>query len=111
MKQLEIDWLKQEHPYDRDIIDEILELIVDTVCSTRETIRISGDDKPINVVKSRFIKLDSGHIQFVLGCLKENTTKVKSIKSYLLATLYNAPLTISNYYQSLVNHDMAEGNI
>lgn len=86
-------------------------LLSDTECSTAQTIRISGDDKPASVVKSRFMKLDSEHIQFVMSCLKENTTRVRSIKSYLLATLYNAPLTISNYYQSLVNSDMAEGKI
>ncbi len=108
---LEIKWLKENHPMDSAIIDEILELIVDTVCSTNQTIRISGDDKPASVVKSRFMKLDNGHIQFVLACMKENTTKVRSIKSYMLATLYNAPLTISNYYQSLVNNDMATGKI
>lgn len=111
MEQLQIKWLKEEYPYERDEIDEIFNLIIDTVCTTAQTIRISGDDKPASVVKSRFMKLDSGHIQFVLSCLKENTTRVRSIKSYLLATLYNAPLTISNYYQALVNSDMAEGLI
>lgn len=111
MDQLQIKWLKEQYPYERDEIDEIFNLIVDTVCTTAQTIRISGDDKPASVVKSRFMKLDSGHIQFVLSCLKENTTRVRSIKSYLLATLYNAPLTISNYYQALVNSDMAEGLI
>lgn len=111
MDQLQITWLKEQYPYECDEIDEIFNLIVDTVCITAQTIRISGDEKPISVVKSRFMKLDSGHIQFVLSCLKENTTRVRSIKSYLLATLYNAPLTISNYYQSLVNRDMAEGKI
>ena len=111
MDQLQISWLKEQYPYEREEIDEIFNLIVDTVCTTAQTIRISGDDKPANVVKSRFMKLDSGHIQFVMSCLKENTTRVRSIKSYLLATLYNAPLTISNYYQALVNSDMAEGKI
>lgn len=111
MDQLQIKWLKEQYPYERDEIDEIFNLIVDTVCNAAQTIRISGDDKPASVVKSRFMKLDSGHIQFVLSCLKENTTRVRSIKSYLLATLYNAPLTISNYYQALVNSDMAEGLI
>lgn len=84
---------------------------MDTVCTTSQTIRISRDDKSANVVKSKFMKLDSSHIQFVLSCMKENTTKVRSIKAYLLAALYNAPLTISNYYQSLVNNDMATGKI
>lgn len=108
---LTIKWLKEQNPFDCGLIDEILELIVDTVCTTSQTIRISGDDKPANIVKSKFMKLDSSHIQFVLSCMKENTTKVRSIKAYLLAALYNAPLTISNYYQSLVNNDMATGKI
>lgn len=108
---LQIKWLKETCPYDGSMIDEIFELIVDTVCSTRQTIRISGDDKPANVVKSKFMKLEPDHIQFVLAGMKENTTKVRSIKAYLLAALYNAPLTISNYYQSLVNNDMATGKI
>ena len=108
---LQIKWLKETCPYDGAMIDEIFELIVDTVCSTRQTIRISGDDKPANVVKSKFMKLEPDHIQFVLAGMKENTTKVRSIKAYLLAALYNAPLTISNYYQSLVNNDMATGKI
>ena len=108
---LQIKWLKETNPYDADMIDEIFELIIDTVCSNRQTIRIAGDDKPINVVKSRFMKLDSGHIQFVLDGMKENTTLIRSMKQYLLAALYNAPLTISNYYSSLVKHDMATGKI
>ena len=111
MEQLQIDWMKETHPYETEMIDEMLELIVDTVCSKRQTIRIAGDDKPVNVVKSRFMKLGSEHFQFVLSGMKENTTLVRNIKQYLLAALYNAPLTISNYYSSLVNHDMATGKI
>ncbi len=111
MDQLQIEWLKEIHPYDGEMIDEILELIIDTVCSKRKTIRIAGDDKPVNIVKSRFMKLNNSHIQLVLAGMKENTTKVRSIKQYLLAALYNAPLTISNYYNSLVNYDMANGKI
>ena len=111
MEQLQIDWMKETHPYETEMIDEMLELIVDTVCSKRQTIRIAGDDKPVNVVKSRFMKLNSEHFQFVLSGMKENTTLVRNIKQYLLAALYNAPLTISNYYSSLVNHDMATGKI
>ena len=90
-------------------MEEILELIVDTVCTTKETVRISGDDKPAEVVKSQFLKLDIEHIRFVMDALRENTTKVRNIRQYLLATLYNAPLTISNHFRSLVNHDMANG--
>ena len=111
MEQLQIEWLKETHPYDKEMIEEMLQLILDTVCSKRKAIRIAGDDRPVNVVKSRFMKLDSGHIEFVLAGLKENTTLVRNMKQYLLAALYNAPLTISNYYTSLVNHDMATGKI
>ena len=105
------EYLREEYRYDQDTLDEILELMVDVVCSTRDTVRISGDDKPAEVVKSRFLKLDSEHIRFVLDSLRENTTKVRNIKQYLLATLYNAPMTISNHYRSLVSHDMANGLI
>lgn len=102
---LEIDLLKQQYPYDREILQEILDLVVDTVCTKREYIRIASDDRPKDVVKSRFMKLDSGHIQYVMDCLKENTTDVRNIKQYLLAALYNAPGTISSYYSAKVNHD------
>lgn len=90
----------------REMLDEIAELIVDTVCTARQTIRIAGDDHPAEVVKSRFLKLDSSHIQYVMDCMKENTTFVRNIKKYLLAALYNAPATISSYYSSLVQHDL-----
>lgn len=103
--------LLQDYPLDRDILTEILELMVDTVCTTRSTVRISGDDKPAEVVKSQFLKLDSEHIRFVMDSLKDNTTRIRNMRQYLLATLYNAPLTIGNYYRSLVSHDMSEGFI
>lgn len=80
--------------YNRDMLNEIVELIVDTVCSEQEMIRIGGDRKPKDVVKSQFLKLNSEHIRFVLKCLKENTSKVINIRQYLLTVLYNAPLTI-----------------
>ena len=94
---------------DREMLDEIAELIVDTVCSARKTIRIAGDDYPAEVVKSRFLKLDSSHVQYVIDCMKNNTTYVRNIKKYLLAALYNAPATINNYYSSLVQHDLYGG--
>ena len=103
--------LLQDYPLDRDILTEILELMVDTVCTTRSTVRISGDDKPAEVVKSQFLKLDSEHFRFVMDGLKDNTTRIRNMRQYLLATLYNAPLTIGNYYRSLVSHDMSEGFI
>lgn len=100
------DGLLHDFPYDHDRIDEILELLVETVCSKKKYIRVSGEDYPAQVVKSRLLKLDSEHIRFVFDCLKENTTRIRNIRQYLLATLYNAPATIGNYYSALVNHDM-----
>lgn len=111
MENISYDTLLQDLPYDAEALEEILELLVDTVCSTKAVIRISGDDKPAEVVRSRFLKLDGDHIRFVLDCLRRNTTKVRNIRQYLLASLYNAPMTISNYYTVLVSHDMAEGLI
>lgn len=92
MENISYDVLLVDLPYDKEIVEEILELIVDTVCTTKQTVRISGDDKPAEVVRSRFLKLDSEHIRFVVSCMKENTTKIKNIRQYLLATLYNASL-------------------
>ena len=103
---LYIDDLYQSYPYDHGRIDEILELLVDTLCSTAKTIRCAGEDRPADVVKSRFMKLEYSHIQYVLDCIHENTTEVRNIKAYMLTTLYNAPLTIDHYYQTKVNHDM-----
>ena len=110
-EQLGLEYLHQDNLYDGEMIDEILGLIVDTVCSGKEKIRIAGDYKPVNVVKGQFMKLTREHVQFVIDGIKENTTQVRCMKQYLLAALYNAPLTISNYYQALVNHDMATGKI
>ena len=100
------EYLIEDPKMDREQLDEIAELIVDTVCSARKTIRVAGDDYPAEVVKSRFMKLDSSHVQYVMDCMKDNTTYVRNIKKYLLAALYNAPVTIGNYYSSLVQHDM-----
>ena len=100
------EYLIQDDHIDREQLDEIAELIVDTVCSARKTIRIAGDDYPAEVVKSRFLKLDSSHVRYVMDCMRDNTTYVRNIKKYLLAALYNAPSTISNYYSSLVQHDL-----
>ena len=96
---------------DRDRLDEIVDLILETVCTRRKTIRVAGDDYPAELVKSKFMKLDSEHIRFVLDCMRENTTKIRNIKQYLKAALFNAPSTIGNYYTSLVSHDMASGKI
>ena len=94
----------------KEDIDEIVEILVDTVCSTKPFLVVGGDKKPAQVVKSQLLKLDCEHIRFVLACMKENTTKIRNIRQYLLTTLYNAPVTISNYYGALVNHDLYGGN-
>ena len=109
LENIEYRHLVQNNQIDRERLDELVELIVDTVCSARKTIRIAGDDYPAEVVKSRFMKLDSSHIEYVLSSMQENTTYVRNIKKYLLAALYNAPSTISSYYTSLVNHDRYGG--
>lgn len=109
-EQLEMDILKKTLPFDTELLDNILELIVEIMCSKRKIIRIASDDKPIEVVKSRMMKLDAEHIKFVVHCFQENTTKIRNIKQYLLATIYNAPITIDGYYDALVRHDMAHWN-
>ena len=105
-EQLEIEILKQSHPYDKKELDEIFEIILDTLCSHRQTIRIAGDEKPMEIVKSAFMKLESSHIEYALDCLKANTTEVRNIKAYILTTLYNSRFTMENYYTSRVHHDM-----
>ena len=105
-ENLDYDTFIQDRHYDRRDIDEIIALMTDVMISHKGTIRVSGEDKPVEVVKSRFMKLDSTHIQYVLDVMKDNPVKVRNIKAYLLASLYNAPVTISNYYSALVNHDM-----
>ena len=106
LENIGYEYLIEDPKMDRAQLDEIAELIVDTVCSARKTIRVAGDDYPAEVVKSRFMKLDSSHVQYVMDCMRDNTTYVRNIKKYLLAALYNAPVTIGNYYSSLVQHDM-----
>ena len=106
LENIEYDVLSQNVQLDKDHLDELVELMVDTVCSNREMIRIAGDDYPAEVVKSRFLKIDSSHIEYVLERMRENTTYVRNIKKYLLAALYNAPVTMDSYYTSLVNHDL-----
>ena len=96
---------------DRDMLDEIVDLLVETVCSARKTIRIAGDDYPAELVKSKLMKLNSSHIEFVFDCISKNTTEIRNIKKYLLAVLFNAPSTINGYYTALVAHDMNTGKI
>ena len=95
--------------FEKERLDEIVSLILETVCTKRKTIRIAGDDYPAELVKAKFMKLNSSHIEFVFACMSENTTKIRNIKQYLKAVLFNAPNTIDSYYTALVNHDMYGG--
>ena len=109
LENIEYDHLCREFSTYREDLDEIVELMVETVCAKRKTTRIAGSDFPHEVVRSRFLKLDSSHIEFVMECLRNNTTEIRNMKQYLLAVLFNAPTTISNHYTAQVNHDMYAG--
>ena len=109
--QLDMEIMYERYPYDRETLNAIMDLMLDVVCSKRRTIRIAGDDKPVSVVKSQFLKVNSMHLEYVMDCMKKNPAKVRNIKQYLLAAIYNAPLTMQSYYQAWVNNDMAEGRI
>ena len=103
---IEYDHLVTYDRVDKDRLDEIVSIMLETVCTRRKTIRIAGDDYPAELVKAKFMKLNSSHIEFVFDCMRENTTKIGNIKQYLKAVLFNAPNTIDSYYTALVNHDM-----
>lgn len=110
-KQLAYDHLLIEYPYEKEQLDEIMGLLVEVCTSTARTIRISGEDKPASVVKSQFMKLNQFHVGYVMKCMQENGTKIRNIKQYLLAALYNAPFTMGHYFRAWVNNDMAEGRV
>ena len=107
MENIEYAIMCQRH--DKERVDEVVELMLETVLSKREYIHIAGDEYPREVVKSRLLKLDSSHVQYVFDCIDKNTTKVHNIKAYLLTALYNAPATIDSYYRAEVNHDLYGG--
>ena len=104
---LEIDLLLRLYPDDEDTLYQIVNLLVDTCATNRKLLRIAGDDKPAEVVCSRFMKLNADHIRFVLKCLAENSSPIRNMKQYLLASLYNAPTTMQLSYQNQTNHDLA----
>jgi hypothetical protein len=101
--------LLREHPYNADLIDGYVELIVEVCCTGRETVRGNQDDIPAAVVRSRFLKLDREHILYVMESMQRNTTQIVNVQAYTLSALYNAPVTIGQYYTSQVSHDMAQG--
>ena len=109
-QSLEVDLLLRLCPDDEDTIYQIVDLLVDTCSTKRKMLRIAGDDKPTEVVRSRLKKLNADHLRFVLGSLAENTAPVRNMKQYLLAMLYNAPTTMNLYYQNKTNHDFSCGS-
>ena len=104
---IEIDLLHRLYPDDEDTLYQIVNLLVDTCATNRKLLHIAGDDKPAEVVRSRFMKLNADHIRFVLKCLAENSNPIRNMKQYLLASLYNAPTTMQLSYQNQTNHDLA----
>ena len=104
---LEIDLLLRLYPDDEDTLYQIVNLLVDTCATNRKLLHIAGDDKPAEVVRSRFMKLNADHIRFVLKCLAKNSSPIRNMKQYLLASLYNAPTTMQLSYQNQTNHDLA----
>ena len=106
-RSLEIDLLLRLYPDDEDTLYQIVNLLVDTCATNRKTLRIAGDDKPAEVVCSRFMKMNADHIRFVLKCLAENSSSIRNMKQYLLTSLYNAPTTMQLFYQNQTNHDLA----
>ncbi len=111
-ENIDYDGFIRERPYDAGQLDEMVELMVEAVCSKKETLRVAGNDFPQAVVRNRLLKLDREHIVFVFDCLKENTTQVRNMKQYLLAVLFNALVTMENHYATQVNHDLyGEGTV
>ena len=107
-ENIDYDNLLITHPFEQELINGIYELILETVLCQNEEILIASNRYPVQFVKSKFLKLKYSHIEYVIECLKKNTSKVKNIKKYMLAALFNAPATIDGYYQAEVNHDMPQ---
>ena len=107
LENIDYDVLASDPHVDREQLDEIVDLVQETVCSTRSRIRVAGNDYPTEVVRSKLLKLNGEHIRFVMDCLKQNTTRIRNIRQYLLTVLFNAPSTMNSYYTALVAHDMA----
>lgn len=105
-ENISYDYLCEQHKDDTGRIDEMLEIMLDVICSEKPTIRANSEELPKEVVKSTFLKLDESHIDYVLTAMNKNPTDVRNIRAYLITALYNAPKTIDNYYQAWVNHDL-----
>ena len=109
-ESISLDVLVKRYPCHKELLEQIAALIVDVLCSTKKTICVGKEDKPSAIVKSQFEKLNSMHIEYVLEGLQNNTTRVRNMRQYLIAALYNAPLTMDAHYEALVRHDLAYGN-
>ena len=110
LENIEYDLIIGEDGYDRDCVDEAVEQIVDAVSSSKDCIRVGGESRSADVVRSRLLKLNRFHVEFVLDCMKENTTRIRNIRQYLLTALYNAPASMESYYAARVRHDMRGGD-
>ena len=108
LENIDYDVLTSDPHIEREQLDEIVDLVQETVCSTRSQIRIAGNDYPAEAVRSKLLKLNSEHIRFVMDCLKQNTTRIRNIRQYLLAMLFNAPSTMNSYFTALVAHDLGK---
>lgn len=106
-ENIEYDELIEETPAETELIDELVQIMVETICSKRKTLRIGGTPYHVEVIRNRLLKLDREHIRFVMNCMRENTTQIRNIRQYLLTVLFNAPSTIGNFYATQVNHDLA----
>ena len=105
-ENIEYDCLVSDPKQNRERLDEVVDLIAETLCSRKEYIVIAGDEYPAALVKDKLLKVNSSHIEYVFDCIDKNTTYIRNIKKYMLASLFNAPSTIDSYYTSLVNHDL-----
>ena len=107
-ENIDIDGLLEKYPYDQNLINGIYDMVLETVLCRNETILIASNEYPAELVKSRFMKLTDSHIEYAINCMRTNTTKVRNIKKYMMAALFNAPSTMSGYFQAEANHDMPQ---
>ena len=107
LENIDYDILAGDPHVDREQLDEITQLVQETVCSTRDRIRVGGNDYPAEIVRAKMLKLTGEHIHFVMDCLRKNTTQIRNIRQYLLTALFHAPSTMNSYYTALVAHDKA----
>jgi hypothetical protein len=108
-ENIEYDTLCDDYKQNKNEVDALLEIMLETIVSAKTTIRVGGENKPADVVKNRLLKLNQFHIEYVMETLSKNTTAIRNIKAYMLTALYNAPATMDNYYQAMVNHDLRNG--